>query len=94
VPLTLRWLFKSSGTDQMPAELIKARQRKICSKMHKLINSVWNKEQLPKEWKESIIVLVYKMGDKTDCSNYSGVSLCQLCRKFYSKPAVKFNSIC
>jgi len=78
----------------MPAELIKARRRKICSKLHKLINSIWNKEELPKEWKESIIVLIYKTGDKTDCINYRGISLCQPCTKFNPKPAVKFNSIC
>jgi len=30
---------------------------------------------LPEEWKESIIVPIYKKGDKTNCSNYSGTSL-------------------
>ena len=43
--------------------------------IHKLIISIWNKEELPEEWKESIIVPLYKKGDETDCSNYSGVSL-------------------
>jgi hypothetical protein len=37
-----------------------------------LINSVWNKEKLPDQWKESIIVPVHKNGDKTDCSSYCG----------------------
>jgi len=30
---------------------------------------------LPEEWKESVIVPTYKKGDKTDCSNYTGISL-------------------
>ena len=67
-------IYKSPGIDQIPPELIKARGRTICCEIHKLI-SVWNKEELPEEWKESIIVPIYKKGDKTDCNNYRGVSL-------------------
>jgi hypothetical protein len=66
---------KSPGIDQIPADLIKAGSRTIRSEIHKLINSIWNKEELPKQWKESIIVPIYKNGDKTDCSNYQGISL-------------------
>ena len=61
---------KSPGTDQIPAKLIKAGDRKIRYEIHTLIISFWNKEELPEEWKESIIVPIYKKGDKTDCSNY------------------------
>jgi hypothetical protein len=45
--------YKSPGTDQIPAELIKAGGSKICSEIHKLVNSIWNKEELPDQWKES-----------------------------------------
>jgi len=51
----------SQGSDQIPAELIKAGGRKICSEIHKLITSMLNKEKL-EEWKESIIVPIYKKG--------------------------------
>jgi len=47
---------KSPGINQIPAELIKAEGRTLRSEIHKLINSIWNKEELPEEWKESIIV--------------------------------------
>ena len=45
---------------------VKAGGRTICCTIHKLIISIWNKEELPEEWKESIIVPFYKKGDKTD----------------------------
>ena len=32
---------------------------------------------MPEEWKESIVVPIYKKGDKTDCSNYRGMSVLQ-----------------
>jgi hypothetical protein len=66
---------KLPGIDQIPAELIKAGGRTISCHIYKLIVSIWNKEELPEEWKESIILVVpiYKKGDKTDCSNYGGI---------------------
>jgi hypothetical protein len=76
--------YKSPGIDQIPAELIKAGGSKICCEIHKLINSVWNKEELPGRWKESIIVPVYKKGDKTDCSNYRGISILSTAYKILS----------
>ena len=63
---------KSSGIDQIPAELITAGGRTICLEIHKLITSIWKKEKLPEEWKKSIIVPVHKKGD---CNNYRGISL-------------------
>ena len=55
---------KLPGTDQMPAEFIKAGGRKIRSEVHKLTDCIWDKEELSKQWKESIIVHMYKKGDK------------------------------
>jgi len=66
---------KTAGTFHIPAELVKAGGRKIGSENHELIKSMWNKEELPEEWKELIIVPIYKKGGKTDCSNYRGISL-------------------
>jgi hypothetical protein len=67
--------YKSPGSDQIPAELIKAGGETLCSEIHKLIYSIWSKEELPQQWKESIIVPVHKKGDKTECNNYRAISL-------------------
>jgi hypothetical protein len=73
-----------SAIDQIPAELIKAGGRTIRFEIHKLINSIWNKEELPEQWKESIIVPIYKKGDLTDCSNYRRISLLSTTYKILS----------
>jgi hypothetical protein len=38
---------KSPRIDQIPAELIKAEGKTIHCEIHKLIISIWNKEELP-----------------------------------------------
>jgi hypothetical protein len=47
--------YKSPGIDQIPAELIKVGGKIVHTEIHKLINSIWNKEKLLEEWKKSII---------------------------------------
>jgi hypothetical protein len=39
----------------MPAELLQTGGETLVSVIHKLMNSIWNKEELPDQWKESII---------------------------------------
>jgi hypothetical protein len=55
-------ICKSPGTDQIPAELIKAGGETLYSSIYRLICCIWNKEELPQQWKESIIVPIYKKG--------------------------------
>jgi hypothetical protein len=53
------------------------------SKIHKLINCIWNKEKLPEQWNKSIIIPAYKKGDKSECSNYRGPPLWSSGQKFW-----------
>jgi hypothetical protein len=39
--------YKSPDTDQIPVALIQAGGEILCSEIHKLIDSIWNKEKLP-----------------------------------------------
>jgi hypothetical protein len=43
--------YKSLGIDQIQAELIQAGGNTLCTEIHRLINSIWNKEELPQQWK-------------------------------------------
>jgi hypothetical protein len=76
--------YKVLGSDQIPAELIQEGGKILHSEIHKLIMLIWNKEELPQQWKESIVVPVHKKRDKTDCSNYRGISLLSTSYKILS----------
>jgi hypothetical protein len=45
---------------------------------------IWNKEELPHQWKELIVIPIHKEGDKTDSSNYRGISLLSTSHKMLS----------
>jgi hypothetical protein len=57
--------FKSPVSDQIPAEQIQAGGEMLLSAIHKLVNSIWNKEEFPDRWKESVIAPVHKNCNKT-----------------------------
>jgi hypothetical protein len=76
--------YKSPGVVQIPNELIQAGRETLLSEVHKLIKFMWNKEDLPHQWKESFVVPIHKKDDKTDCSNYRGISLLSTSYKILS----------
>jgi hypothetical protein len=58
--------YKPVGTNQILVELIKTGGETLHSEIHRPIHSVRNKEELPQQRRESIIVPI----NKTDCNNY------------------------
>jgi hypothetical protein len=64
--------YTSPGSDQT-----------LLSAINKLTTSIWNKEELLEQWNVSIIALIHKKGDKTDCSNFHGITQLSTSYKFY-----------
>jgi hypothetical protein len=54
--------YKLPGSDEIPTELIQAGGKMLLSLIDSLIDSIWNKEELSDQWKESIIVPFHKKG--------------------------------
>jgi hypothetical protein len=75
--------YKSPVSDQISAEMYQAGGETLVSVTHKLITSIWNTEEMPDQWKESIIVPIHKTGDKTDCIIIVGYHCYQLHTTFY-----------
>jgi hypothetical protein len=46
--------------------------------------NIWNNEELPPQWKESILYLFIKKGDKTNSIHYRGMTLLKTANKIIS----------
>jgi hypothetical protein len=66
---------KSAGTDGVGLELIKYRGIKLLNRMYEQVRQIWKAERIPEEWKERIIIPMYKKGDRDMCENERGIAL-------------------
>jgi hypothetical protein len=51
----------------------------------KIFKKIWEKEEIPRDWKEGIIVKVPKKGDLTECSNWRGITLLNTSSKLLTR---------
>lgn len=65
----------AAGPDGIPAEILKAGGPDLLRHIHALLLRVWEKEEIPAQRRDALIVSTYKKGDKADCGNYRSISL-------------------
>jgi len=67
---------KTPGIDNVTVEELRTATKGVGLKtIHGLFQSIWEIEEVAREWKRSIIVPVHKKQDKLDRLNYRGISL-------------------
>ena len=69
---------KAMGPDGLPAELLKLelqKDRTVLLKLYRPTTLIWREGKVPQQWKDAVITVLYKRGDKTECGNYRGISL-------------------
>jgi hypothetical protein len=81
---------RGSGEDSITSELIKCGCRKPWNRIHELIATIWEAEQMPQEWGTGIICPIYKHGDKLECGNYRGISLLNVTYKIFTNILTRY----
>ena len=75
--------YKACSFDQVRNESLKEGGAALRSNLLKLFNWINSTEQVPKNWAQSLVVMLYKDGDKSDPGNYRGISLISCLGKLY-----------
>ena len=76
---------KAPGIDGIHGELLKHATSELHQYIKALLETIWEKEYLPKEWRTGIICPLHKKGDQMNCANYRGITLLNTTYKIFSK---------
>ena len=66
---------KTGGSDGLVGELLKYGGSGMVDLLQLLFSVVWREEVVPPQWREGLIVNLFKKGDKEDPSNYRDITL-------------------
>jgi len=66
---------KAAGPDGILNEMLMFRGEKMISSMRVLFNNFTELEEYPQQWRRSLIVPMFKDGDREELDNYRGIAL-------------------
>ena len=77
---------KAAGIDGIPAEMWKYGGEILHDKLHELLVCCWEQGKLPQDLRDAVIITLYKnKGEKSDCSNYRGITLLSIAGKVLAR---------
>ncbi|XP_035672024.1 uncharacterized protein LOC118413014 [Branchiostoma floridae] len=77
---------KAPGVDGIPAEVYKLGGDALLERLTGLFATCWERGVVPQDLRDAVIVSLYKnKGEKSDCSNYRGVTLLSIAGKILAR---------
>ena len=68
-------LGKAPGIDNIPSDVLKADIVATTNVLYSMLNEIWDKEEIPTEWKTGMLVTIPKKGNLSECKNWRGIML-------------------
>ena len=75
----------AGGVCGIQVEMVKAGGYTVVQWLKDVFDIAWKCGKTPREWREAIIVPIYKKGSRDECGNYRGISLLSVVRKIYAR---------
>ena len=76
---------KSMGSDNVHPRVLRESRYEIAEMMSGLMQSAWEKGEIPEDWKCANISTIHKKDAKSDPNNYRPISLASICCKIMEK---------
>ena len=76
---------KTGGSDGLVGELLKYGGSGMIELLHQVFAVIWSEEFVPPQWREGLIVNLFKKGDKEETGNYRGITLLSVVGKVFCK---------
>ncbi|GFN82466.1 hypothetical protein PoB_000897200 [Plakobranchus ocellatus] len=77
---------KAAGVDSIPPEIWKDGGPTLHIALHNLLVCCWEKGKLPQDFRDAVIITIFKnKGEKSDCSNYRGITLLSIAGKVLAR---------
>ena len=66
-------------------ELLKYGGSRMVDRLEQLFSVTWQEEIVPRQWRECLIVIIFKKGDREDPGNYRGITIFSVVGKVFCK---------
>ena len=83
--------WKAVAPDLLAAKLLKIddddNEPGVPECLRAIFVEVWNGGEIPQEWKDATIKVLYKKDDRSNCNNFRGISLLSHVGKYSPRPS-------
>jgi len=76
---------KAPGEDNLTADILRLGGEDTIEILTKLFNKIMELEEIPTQWNEAKVIILYKKGDMKDIKNYRPISLLPHLYKVFSR---------